>query len=359
MRILLATDAWRPQINGVVRTIEKLSDELRAMGQEMALLTPGGFRTLPCPTYPEIRLALTRSGVIARYIDDFHPDYIHIATEGPLGLLVRRYCLRRALRFTTSYHTRFPEYLAARSPVPATWGYAYQRWFHNAGASMMVTTPSLERELTARGFANITQFTRGVDTELFRPRAVRIFGDDMPVFLYVGRVSVEKNIDAFLRLDLPGRKVVVGGGPQLNELKEKYSDVVFTGPKVGLDLARHYASADVFVFPSLTDTFGIVLLEALACGLPVAAYPVTGPNDIIAPARVGVLDTDLGAAARAALSVDPVACRAHARTFSWRRCAEEFVDNIVEAGGGACPGKSTVSHAWARRSIPVQKSLSR
>jgi glycosyltransferase involved in cell wall biosynthesis len=303
MRILIATDAWRPQINGVVRTYETLKAECAKLGAEIAFLTPSAFRTLPCPTYPEIRLALMRRKHAADEIAAFSPDYIHVATEGPIGLATRRHCLRIGRRFTTSYHTRFPEYVSARFPVPESWGYALERWFHNAGAGTMVATPSLLSELRGKGLSRLLPWSRGVDTTLFRPRDVRLFGEG-PVFLYVGRVSVEKNLGAFLALDLPGRKAVVGGGPQLEALRKAYPDVIFTGPLSGEALGEAYASADVFVFPSRTDTYGVVLLEALASGLPVAAYPVTGPRDVIPHGEVGWLDEDLRKAALQALKID-------------------------------------------------------
>ncbi|RIA56367.1 glycosyltransferase involved in cell wall biosynthesis [Dichotomicrobium thermohalophilum] len=328
MRLLVATDAWHPQVNGVVRTYEHFAKYAEAMGHEIAFLTPNSRPSMPCPTYPEIRLAMISRRGVRKEIERFQPEFIHVATEGPIGLATRNYCLRAGLPFTTSYHTRFPEYVAARVPVPVSWGYAYMRWFHNAGNGVMVSTDSLRDELAARGFTNIYSWTRGVDTELFRPRNERLFGSDAPVFMYVGRVAPEKNIGAFLDLDLPGKKVVVGPGPQLDSLRRRYPDVTFTGPKFGEELAAHFASADVFVFPSLTDTYGVVLLEALACGTPVAAYPVTGPKDVILHGRVGVLDEDLGRAARAALNIDRSACREFALKFSWEACTRQLLDNI-------------------------------
>lgn len=251
MRVLVATDAWHPQVNGVVRTYERLAHEASRLGFAAEFLAPSQFRTLPCPTYPEIRLALIGPGAIARTVETMAPDFIHIATEGPIGLMTRSYCRKRRLPFTTSYHTRFPEYVSARLPVPQDWCYALQRRFHNSAAGTFVATKSMAKELRARGFERLLMWSRGADTELFRPRKVRELGPE-PVFLYVGRISVEKNIRAFLDLELPGRKVLVGGGPQLAKLKHSYPEAVFTGPKHGEDLARAYASADVFVFPSLT-----------------------------------------------------------------------------------------------------------
>src|SRR5262249_14095047 len=262
-----------------------------------------------------------------------------IATEGPIGLAMRAHCLRTGQPFTTSYHTRFPEYVAARIPIPLSWGYRFERWFHNAGAGVMAASRSLCSELAAQGILNVHLWSRGVDLELFRPRKVDRFGLPRPLFLYAGRVAVEKNLDAFLSLDLPGSKAVVGGGPQLEELKARYPGVTFTGPKFGQDLAEHYASADVFVFPSLTDTFGNVLLEALACGVPVTAFNVMGPKDVIPDKSVGILGDGLKEAALAALTVDRGTCRAFAEQFSWNACARRFMEIVAEAKGfaGAIP----------------------
>ncbi len=343
MKILVATDAWRPQVNGVVRTYERLVDDVRALGAEIEILSPGEFRSVPCPTYPEVRLALPGYGYLKRRLSEINPDAVHIATEGPVGWMTRSYCLGRRIPYTTSFHTRFPDYLRARFGVPESWTFAAQRRFHNTGAGMMVASQSLARELEGRGFQRILPWSRGANTELFRPRDVRLFGEG-PVFLYVGRVAVEKNIDAFLDLELPGTKVVVGDGPMLEDLKARYPDVTFTGKRVGDDLAEAYASADVFVFPSLTDTFGIVLLEAMACGVPVAAFPVTGPMDNVVNGVSGFLDDDLGAAARRALMLDRTAVRAHAETFSWDNAARLFVSNI-----------ETAAFTWQGRSVPARR----
>lgn len=331
MRVLVVTDAWRPQINGVVRTLEKLAEALEEMGVAVEVLNPGGFRTLPLPSYPDIRLALATTGQIARRIEAAAPDRIHIATEGPLGMLARRVCLARGLAFTTSYHTRFPEFLRARLPVPESWSYRWLRRFHNAGGGMLVATPSLAAELTARGFHHIRLWSRGVDTELFHPRRRRDPGLPRPVFLNVGRVAVEKNLPAFLDLDLPGSKVVVGDGPALGQLSARYPDVHFLGVKTGEELAALYASADVFVFPSRTDTFGNVILEALASGCPVAAFPVTGPLDILADGTGGVLGDDLRQAALDALAVPREAARAKALTYDWQECARQFLRHLEPA----------------------------
>lgn len=331
MRILLATDAWEPQVNGVVRTLSRTVAECRAMGHEVCVIQPGEFRTVPMPTYPEIRLAIGAYEPMQDMFRDFEPEAIHISTEGPLGLSARRICLEWKLPFTTSYHTRFPEYVAARLPVPASAGYAYMRWFHKPSGRLMVATPTMRDELTEKGFKNLSPWTRGVDTEVFRPLGERAnaFPDlPRPIFLNVGRVAVEKNIDAFLALDLPGSKVVVGEGPSLEELRVQHPNVLFTGAKFGDELAAAFASADVFVFPSLTDTFGLVILEAMACGTPVAAFPAPGPIDIIPGSNAGAVSEDLRQACLDCLELDRAVVRRYAEGFSWRACAEEFVRNL-------------------------------
>ncbi len=335
-RILIVSDAWEPQVNGVVRTLQTISHELRAMGHTVLVIGPDRFRTVPCPTYPDIRLSLFPARQLGRMIEGFAPDALHIATEGPLGLAARRWALRRGCAFTTAFHTRFPEYVHARTGLPPAWFYRFLRWFHGAGQGMMVATASLRHDLAARGFQHLRGWTRGVDLGLFQPPRAQDWADlPGPHFLYVGRVAVEKNIRAFLDLDLPGSKIVVGDGPQLAELRRAYPAAHFTGPRYGAALARAYASADVFVFPSLTDTFGLVILEALATGTPVAAYPVTGPLDVLADAAgpIGAMDQDLRQAALAALQADRQACRAHAERFSWRACAEMFLSHLVPLGG--------------------------
>ncbi len=355
MRILVATDAWHPQVNGVVRTYERLAQELPKLGAEVSFLVPSLFRTLPCPTYPEIRLALVGPRGIARHIETVKPDFIHIAAEGPIGLMARQYCRRMKRPFTTSYHTRFPEYVSARLPVPESWCYAFQRRFHNSGAGIFVATPSVEADLKARGFERMMRWSRGVDLELYRPRSVRLFGEQ-PVFLYVGRIAVEKNIKAFLDLDLPGRKVVVGSGPLATVLQRRYPDVLFTGPKEGEALAEAYASADVFVFPSLTDTFGLVLLEALASGVPVAAFPVSGPKDVLTDPRCAVMDTDLQAAAIQALKLDRDAAREHALLYSWENSTRQFVDNVLAAHNLGLPERRRLLPRLRRRRSPNKKT---
>jgi glycosyltransferase involved in cell wall biosynthesis len=328
MRILIVTDAWYPQVNGVVRTLDTVRGELLGMGHTVEVIAPDRFRTIPTPTYPEIPLALFPKRRIRRLIDAFRPDAIHIATEGPLGWSARRICLDRDLPFTTSFHTKFPEYINARFRIPVSWGYAALRRFHAPSKGVMVATASLAATLRAYGFTHLKRWNRGVDTKLFRPRPKSFLDAPRPIWMFVGRVAVEKNIEAFLKLDLDGTKFVVGDGPQLGELKGRYPEVRFTGYKTGIELAAHIAAADVFVFPSRTDTFGLVLLEALACGVPVAAYPVTGPIDILGGHTIGALDDDLAAAARTALTVPSAACRSFALGFSWRACAELFEANL-------------------------------
>ena len=332
MRVLIATDAWEPQVNGVVRTLARTTAELRAMGHAVEIVSPDQFKTVPLPTYPEIRLAINAYEPMQERFKAFEPEAIHIATEGPLGLAARRLCLEWRLPFTTSYHTRFPEYVSARLPVPTAAGYAFMRWFHKPSGRIMVATPSFREELEKRGFKNLSPWTRGVDTDLFRPRregdADALAGLARPIFLNVGRVAVEKNIEAFLELDLAGSKVVVGEGPALEELRARYPAAHFLGAKFGAELAAVFASADVFVFPSLTDTFGLVILEAMAAGAPVAAFPAPGPIDIIPGSDAGVVDADLKAACLAALKLDRSTARAYAERFSWRASTEEFVRNL-------------------------------
>jgi glycosyltransferase involved in cell wall biosynthesis len=330
-RILIVTDAWHPQVNGVVRTLTTVVSELQAMGHVVEVIGPNRFRTFPCPTYPDIALSIFPRRKLVRMIEAFQPEALHISTEGPLGLAARSWALRTGFRFTTAFHTRFAEYLQARTCIPVRPVYAWMRRFHDAGAGTMVATQSLRDELTARGFSHIRPWSRGVDLELFRPEPREDWQLPRPVFIYVGRVAVEKNIGAFLNLELPGSKVVVGGGPQLASLRRDYPAVTFTGPRYGDGLARAYAGADVFVFPSLTDTFGLVILESLACGTPVAAFPVTGPKDVLSGAvgNVGAINTDLRQATLNALHANREACRAHAELYSWRACAELFLSHLM------------------------------
>jgi glycosyltransferase involved in cell wall biosynthesis len=328
MGILIATDAWHPQVNGVVRTLTSLKRSASALGFEMDFLTPEGFASFPLPTYPGLRLAVPKPREIARRIEAAAPEAIHIATEGPIGWAARAYCRRRKLAFTTSYTTRFPEYVAVRSIMPASVGYAVLRHFHSAAAMTMVATASLHSELSARGFRRLGFWGRGVDTALFNPDRPAQLALPRPVFMTMGRVAVEKNIEAFLSLDLPGSKVVIGDGPQKAQLEQKYPNVTFLGEKTGADLASHLAAADVFVFPSRTDTFGVVQLEALACGTPVAAFPVMGPLDVIADHPVGALDEDLRAASLRALQISRAACRDFALARSWENSARQFIGNL-------------------------------
>lgn len=338
MRLAIVSDAWYPQVNGVVRTLACTRAELLRLGHAVAMVTPDGFRTIPCPTYPEIRLSLWPGRAVARRLEDFAPDAVHISTEGPLGLAARAWCLRNGLAFTTSFHTQFPEYVQLRTRLPLGVSYAFLRWFHNAGRCTLVATPTLHSRLADRGFRRLGLWSRGVDAELFRPRAKDALSDARPIFLYVGRVAVEKNIEAFLALDLPGTKVVIGDGPDLGMLRRRYPAARFLGYKSGEDLARHVAAADAFVFPSLTDTFGLVVIEALACGVPVAAFPVQGPIDVIDSGVTGVLAEDLRAAALKALELDPLACRAAALRYSWAACTRQFLAHIEAARAAAAAG---------------------
>ena len=329
MRILVATDAWHPQVNGVVRTLAMMAEAAKTFGVDVSFVTPQSFRTFAMPSYPDLRLALPGPSKIAGLIEDARPDSIHIATEGPIGMLVRRYCRDNELPFTTSFHTRFPEYISARLPIPESWIWAALRWFHGTSQAVMAATPALASELRARGFRNVVLWPRGVDTGQFHPRAADL-GLPRPVFLCVGRVAVEKNLEAFLELDLPGTKVIVGDGPARAALARKYPQTVFVGARQGEELAGAYAAADVFVFPSRTDTFGLVLLEALASGLPVAAFPVTGPRDVIGNEPVGVLNEDLRYACLSALTISRQACLDFAAKHTWETSARAFVDNMAE-----------------------------
>jgi glycosyltransferase involved in cell wall biosynthesis len=329
MRILIATDAWHPQVNGVVRTLAMTAEAAKTLGAEISFLTPQSFRTFALPSYPGLRLALPYAAKVARLIGDARPDSIHIATEGPIGIAVRRYCRKHELPFTTGFHTRFPDYVSARLPVRESWIWAALRRFHRGSQAVMVATPALGCELQGRGFRNVVLWPRGVDTTLFHPRDVDL-GVPRPVFLCVGRVAVEKNLEAFLELDLPGTKVIVGDGPARAHLMKSYPDAVFLGAQHGEELARSYAAADVFVFPSKTDTFGLVLLEALASGTPVAAFPVSGPRDVLGHAPVGALNEDLGHACRAALQVSRQDCLEFAAKHSWEASARAFIAHMAE-----------------------------
>jgi len=329
MRIMIVSDAWEPQVNGVVRTLGMTAQQLRTLGHEVQFLTPQGFRSLPCPTYPEIRLALATRGAVARRIDAFAPDALHIATEGPLGWKARAIARERGWPFSTAYHSRFPEYVHARVRIPTAWSYAPLRRFHNAGVATLAPTPAIVDDLRARGFTHARLWSRGVDLALFSPGGERdARRGEQPVFLYVGRLAVEKQVDAFLRLDLPGEKWVVGDGPERTRLQSAYPEARWFGMLHGEALARAYRSADVTVFPSVTDTFGLVLVESMASGTPVAAFPVPGPLDVVGASAGGVLDADLKRACLAALALPRAPVRAHAETFSWAAATQQFVQAL-------------------------------
>jgi glycosyltransferase involved in cell wall biosynthesis len=329
MKVMLVTDAWTPQINGVVTTLKKVAEGLDRIGHQVRFVTPQRFRSVSCPTYPEIRLSLMPYAGVRRYIREFDPDALHIATEGPLGIAARRYCVRHQLAFTTAFHTRFPEYVHARMRIPVDLTYRWLRYFHAPSRALMVPTPALRRELRARGFANTAAWTHGVDTVTFSPGDRGHLLAQRPIFLYVGRAAVEKNIEAFLKLDLPGSKWVVGEGPMRAGLERRYPQVRFEGIKTPGELARYYRAADVFVFPSLTDTFGLVMLEALACGTPVAAFPVSGPVDVIGDSGAGALDADLRRACLRALNICRDKARRHAERFAWEDAVGQFAGNLV------------------------------
>ena len=330
MRILLATDAWRPQVNGVVRTLENMTRAAELQGASFAFVTPEAFPTFPLPTYAEISVAIPGYREVARMIDDASADHIHIATEGPIGWAARRYALERGRMFTTGYHTRFPEYVRARTLIPEDWTYSLLRHFHAPSAAVMAPTPSIRDELTRRGFTNVRVWTRGVDHDLFHPRDCRAFDLPGPIFLYVGRIAVEKNLEALLSLDLPGSTVLIGDGPARERLARRFPHAHFLGVRFGEALAEAYASADVFVFPSLTDTFGVVLLEAMASGTPVAAFPAPGPIDVVGDSGAGALDDDLRAACLAALAIPREAAWARAQEFTWAESARQFLGHIAE-----------------------------
>jgi len=328
MKIAIITDAWYPQTNGVVTTLNRTGECLRKMGHDVFYVTPKEFKTIPLPTYPEIRLSLFPYAKVVRMLDAFEPDAIHIATEGPLGSAANRYCKRRKLKFTTAYHTRFPQYLRLRLPVPVSISYAFLRRFHRDAQRTMVPTESLRKELTRWGFEDVVIWSRGVDVEIFKPRSEHFLEDQRPISMFVGRVAVEKNIAAFLSLDIPGTKYVVGDGPDLKELCEKYPKVKFIGFKYGDALAQYIAASDVFVFPSRTDTFGLVLLEAMACGIPVAAYPVTGPIDVVQQGITGYLHEDLRTAVLQALQLNADDARNYALRHSWMAATQTFYSHL-------------------------------
>lgn len=329
MRVAIVTDAWHPQVNGVVTTLSWTAKTLREFGHEVEVFNPSDFTTFPLPSYPEIRLAWRPYRKLSQGIEAFKPDSIHIATEGSLGLAARRYCRRNKLAFTTSYHTQFPQYIRKRAPIPINTSYAFLRRFHGAAARTLVATQSQQDELENHGFGNIVRWGRGVDTEVFKPGRKSFLDEPRPIWIYTGRISVEKGLEDFLRLDLPGTKILVGDGPDRETLEKKWRDAKFMGYRFGEELAAYVAASDVFVFPSRTDTFGLVMIEAMACGVPVAAYPVTGPINVVDNGVTGVMDEDLGTAAMAALDLDPAACLEHARTLSWPNATRQFENNLV------------------------------
>jgi len=328
MKIAIVTDAWYPQTNGVVTTLNRTGECLRRLGHDVLYVTPKEFTTVPLPTYPEIRLSLFPSVKVTRILDAFEPEAIHIATEGPLGNAARKYCRRRSLKFTTAYHTQFPQYVRLRAPIPLSISYAFLRRFHRQAQRTMVPTESLRQELIKWGFKNVVIWSRGVDVDLFKPQDKEFLQAPRPISMFVGRVAVEKNIEAFLSLNVPGTKFVVGDGPDLQALCDKYPKVKFVGFKYGEELAQYIAAADVFVFPSRTDTFGLVMLEAMACGVPVAAYPVTGPIDVVQDGVTGVLDEDLAMAVTGALKLNPADARVYAEQHSWMAATRQFFSHL-------------------------------
>jgi glycosyltransferase involved in cell wall biosynthesis len=338
VRIAIATDAWSPQVNGVVRTLQSVRAELERQGHEVLVVSPDQFYSLPCPTYPEIRLALASTSGVGKMLADFSPHAIHLATEGPVCLAARRWCLSQNFPFTTAYHTQFPDYVSARTGVNPEWVWRYIRWFHAPAQAILASTPSIEATLKSHDLGNVREWGRGVDLALFsaatapdpKLRALRENGAG-PVMLYVGRVAVEKNIEAFLTATHPGTKVIVGDGPARASLEARFPEAKFLGARFGADLAAAYAAADVFVFPSRTDTFGLVMIEAMACGTPVAAYPVMGPLDVLKPG-VGVMDEDLDTAIAQALTLDRAACAEYGGSFTWEASARQFLKALAPVG---------------------------
>jgi glycosyltransferase involved in cell wall biosynthesis len=332
---MIVTDAWEPQVNGVVRTLSRTIEELKNAGHKIELVTPqDGYYTLPLPTYSEIKLAIGARADIEHRFELFEPEAVHIATEGTLGLAARRVCIENKFPFSTSYHTQYPEYISARIPIPLSWGYAYVRWFHEMSGRVMVTTPTMVEVLKKHGFQNLQIWSRGVDLTQFNPKLREndsgpFKGMAGPIMLYVGRVSVEKNVETFLKADVIGTKVIVGEGPARDDLQKRFPNAVFLGAKFGAELAKCYANADVFVFPSLTDTFGLVILEAMACGTPVAAFDAPGPRDILPGSNAGIIGDNLKANIEEALKLDREIVAAYSQKFSWSSCAQEFLQNLA------------------------------
>lgn len=334
-KIAIITDAWTPQVNGVVRTLTAVTERLRDMGHDVMVISPDQYASIPCPSYPEIRLALTTRHGVGTRLDDFAPDAVHIATEGPLGIAARRFCLDHGYPFTTAYHTQFPDYLARRTGISASVFWPFIRWFHGPSAGILVSTETVRAQLRAQGLHQLVHWGRGVDLGCFTPAATppALFADlPRPIQLYVGRVAVEKNIEAFLASDHPGTKVIVGDGPARDWLARTYPQANFVGAQSGATLACFYAGADVFVFPSRTDTFGLVMIEAMACGTPVAAFPVSGPLDVLSP-QSGVMDDDLRTAIAGALLLDPAGCAEAGRGFSWDTSTRQFLNALVPITG--------------------------
>jgi glycosyltransferase involved in cell wall biosynthesis len=358
LKIVFATDAWHPQVNGVVRSLSTTIDHLRRSGHEIEVIEPSRFRTIACPTYPEIPLAIGCGRAVARLLDAARPDSIHISTEGPIGWATRSWCLKHGSHFTTAFHTRFPDYVSIRTGIPVEWMWKLMRRFHGAADRTFTATASLAEEVQEHGIERTHHWPLGVDLLQFNPHTLphaAIRHLPRPILLNVGRVAVEKNIEAFLGLDVPGSKVIVGGGPALEKLRARYKDALFLGPKSGAELASAYATADVLVFPSRTDTFGLVNIEALACGLPVAAYPVAGPLDILGPTgrgvhggkwRIGACDENLGSAIEQALRADRHAAVREAQYYSWELCTERFVAGLSRSSTGAV---HLPSAGWHRR----------
>ncbi|MDD1612839.1 MAG: glycosyltransferase family 1 protein [Methylococcaceae bacterium] len=329
MRIALITDAWHPQINGVVTTLTQTMEVLHRLGHTVELCAPDRFYTWRCPGYPAVGLAFLCGPRLRPTLQAFKPDAIHLASEGCVGFAARRYCREQGYHYTTSFHTRFPEYFKMRIGLPMWISYGYMRWFHSESTRVMVTTESMRRALSARGFDKMVIWSRGVDTGLYRPRDKNFLPGERPIFAYVGRVAIEKNVEDFLKLELPGSKYVIGDGPQRPELEQRYPEARFVGFQTGETLAQYMAAADVMVFPSRTDTFGLVILEALASGVPVAAFPSPGPQDIIGNAPVGVLSADLRQAALDALKLNSADCRSHALNYTWEHSAHQFVSHLT------------------------------